>query len=152
MEATSQSSGNLSSNSGLDPASYPYLAQLADLQRSYPALKSLLLKLHNHGDRDEGRRLVAQRYEKLDRGIGRAGRCAVLTFEETKVCERMFCSSDDLAEYFKEHPPGLATTKNVRRVYILEDMEPSLVDVLGQQLDVDPLIYSEQLNSWNYCK
>lgn len=147
MGSTSQTSGASSASSGLDLNAYPYLARLERLQKSYPALRSLLLKLHNHGDRDEGRRLVAERYASSGRG---AGRCAVLTFEEDQVRDRMFYSPEELSEYFEDQPPELATSKGMRRLFILEDMDVGFVDLLGQQLGVDPLIYSEQVNSWNY--
>lgn len=147
---TSPASGKSSASSGLDPDAYPYLARLGKLQSSYPALKSLLLKLHNHGDKDEGRRLVSDRHASLDGGEGCPGRCAVLTFEADRVHDRTFYSPSELAKYFKDQPPHLANSNGLRRLFILEDMEPKFVDLLGQQLDVDPLIFSEQVNSWNY--
>ena len=39
-------------------------------------------------------------------------------------------------------------SKNRRRLFILEDLEPKFVDRLGEHLDVDPLIFSSQMNTW----
>ena len=35
-------------------------------------------------------------------------------------------------------------------MFILEDMEPDYVDALGHHLGVDPLVFSEHMNTWNF--
>jgi hypothetical protein len=37
-----------------------------------------------------------------------------------------------------------------RRLFILEDIEPDYVDALGHHLGVDPMVFSEQMNTWNF--
>jgi hypothetical protein len=40
--------------------------------------------------------------------------------------------------------------KKHRRLFVLEDMEPDYVDALGHHLGVDPLVFTEHTNTWNY--
>jgi len=40
--------------------------------------------------------------------------------------------------------------ENIRRLFILEDLTPGYIDTLGHHLGVDPLVFSEQMNTWNF--
>lgn len=127
----------------LDLNDFPYLKRLEGLQRGYPALWFLLGRLRNSGD--EGRRLINARYlEDFNRA---PGRCAMLTFHDDSVESEMF----NTAEGLQARLQGSTSTRGSgrRRLFVLEDMEPKFVDVLGQQLSVDPLVFSEQMNTWN---
>src|SRR5207247_2389831 len=61
-----------------------------------------------------------------------------------------FGSPQALSEYLESHPAKVSRESNRRRLFILEDMEPDYVDTLGAHLGVDPLVFSEQMNTWNF--
>lgn len=127
---------------------YPYLESLTGLQHAYPPLRSFLPQVQNRGD--EGRRLVQDTFLKR---FGRLpGRCTLLTFTERAVQSLDFLTPEHLDEYLDEFPT-LNSTGNVAshcRLWILEDLEPAWIDVLGRRLGVDPLVFSEQMNTWNF--
>lgn len=127
----------------LDLQSYPYLQRLSKITHAYPALGSPLNKLRNTAD--EGRRLVAERYKATQQHAGSPGRCAVLTFRATEVCHTIFDTPESLRAYL-EASRGEAGAEQAKRLFILEDMHPEFVDILGQALGVDPLIFSEQMS------
>lgn len=143
--ASLTSSCTLTARSNSAPLSlkdFPYLQRLERLQTAYPALKSLLNKLKNH--QDEGRRLVAQHYANLKLHGGSPGRCAIITFKGDDADHEEFDSAEALNKYFTKPSAqdassnGEATvpTENEasvprRRLFILEDMDPAMVDVLG---------------------
>jgi hypothetical protein len=65
--------------------------------------------------------------------------------------EAGFVTPERLEEYLTDK--SAEQSRNVdkqRRLFILEDMEPAYVEVLGHHLGVDPLVFSEQMNTWNY--
>lgn len=124
----------------------PYLKRLKQLESAFPALKSFVEKI---GNEDQGRLLVKEHY----RGI--PGRCYCLQFEEDKVTvieeyPQGFTSPEHLAKYFAQHPAQSSRQQKRRRLFILEDLDPKYVDVLGEHLGVDPLVFSEQMNTWNF--
>lgn len=136
-----------SSSSSLDLQEFPYLQKLERLQASFPALKSALDKLRNSGD--VGRQMVAARYSRNAISEGVPGRCAVLTFSPESVhLEGIFESPDLLDQYLSDNPVEKDGCKSRRRLFILEDLEPRFVDRLGEHLDVDPLVFSSQMNTW----
>ncbi|CAN9451148.1 unnamed protein product [Alternaria alternata] len=111
----------------------PYLRCLETLEDAFPALKSFLEKLAN--EEEPGRKAVNSHYQAKH---GRApGRCYCLEFK------------DDTVSVVEEGPRKVAYEKH-RRLFILEDMEPDYVDALGHHLGVDPLVFSEQMNTWNF--
>lgn len=132
-----------SNSAQLDLNHYPYLHRLEKLQHAYPALKSLLNKLKNN--LDEGRKLVANRYSTSGLHGGSPGRCAIITFDGDNVSHKVYDTAEELRSYFAEASGDCAklngedkasaengTSKPRRRLFILEDMEPSMVDLLGQ--------------------
>ena len=132
----------------------PYLTSLFKLQTSYPVLKPFLRKLGNKND--EGRKVVKKHFEEVHKRT--PGRCVCLVFNEKTVTplsgyESGFSSAPKLEEYLTAED-GLAKQsrkKGVRRLFILEDMEPEFVEILGYHLGVDPLVFSEQMNTLNYA-
>lgn len=132
-----------SNSASLSLKDFPYLQRLERLQAAYPALKSLLNKLRNH--QDEGRRLVAKHYADSGLHGGSPGRCAIITFQGNDADHEVFDSAEALSEYFTrtsyEYASSNGTTTETaedgasmprRRLFILEDMDPSMVDVLGR--------------------
>ena len=132
----------------------PYLSKLFSLQRSYPALKSFLRKLSN--ENDEGRKVVNKHYTKEH---GRSpGRCFCLVFEKDGVTllpgyENGFRDAAELQTYLSSEDGRAEKSRSdgKRRLFLLEDMEPGYVEALGYHLGVDPLVFSEQMNTWNYA-
>ena len=127
----------------------PYLQCLDTLEDAFPALKSFLEKLANEGE--AGRKAVRQHYEKEHQRT--PGRCYCLEFKAKSVVEVEkggFKSAAALREYLKEKPANKSREERHKRLFILEDMEPDYVDALGHHLGVDPLVFSEQMNTWNF--
>jgi hypothetical protein len=129
----------------------PYLQCLEQLQYAFPPLQSFLKKVSNF---DKGRELVQNHYREQHHGRV-PGRCYCLQFETDKVTvlegySEGFASPADLATYLTKHPAKSSRKKKNRRLFILEDLEPSYIDVLGHHLGVDPLVFSEQMNTWNF--
>ena len=128
----------------------PYLQCLESLENAFPALKSFLEKLANENDR--GREVVKTHYQRMHQR--RPGRCYCLKFEESRVSivkENGFESPAALREYLEKNPAKESREgKKHRRLFILEDMEPDYVDALGHHLGVDALVFSEQMNTWNF--
>ncbi|KAI4918960.1 hypothetical protein J4E85_009750 [Alternaria conjuncta] len=127
----------------------PYLQCLDTLEDAFPALKSFLEKLANEGE--AGRQAVRQHYEKEHQRT--PGRCYCLEFKAKSVVEVEkggFKSAAALREYLKEKPANKSREERHKRLFILEDMEPDYVDALGHHLGVDPLVFSEQMNTWNF--
>lgn len=119
----------------------PYIQRLKKLQHAYPALKSFLGRLEE--DNDEGRKLVQKAY--WERWQRLPGRCALLIFHENHVEHREFLKSEELDAYL-----GAVLNEKQCRLWILEDLAPDWFDVLGTRLKVDPLVISEQINTWNF--
>ncbi|KAI4650657.1 hypothetical protein J4E93_003014 [Alternaria ventricosa] len=127
----------------------PYLQCLDTLEDAFPALKSFLEKLANEGE--AGRKAVRQHYEKEHQRT--PGRCYCLEFKAKSVVEVEkggFESAAALREYLKKKPANKSREERHKRLFILEDMEPDYVDALGHHLGVDPLVFSEQMNTWNF--
>jgi hypothetical protein len=127
----------------------PYLQCLETLEDAFPALKSFLEKLAN--EEEPGRKAVNSHYQAKH---GRApGRCYCLEFKDDSVSvveEGVFESPSALRAYLKKKSATQSRTEKHRRLFILEDMEPDYVDALGHHLGVDPLVFSEQMNTWNF--
>jgi hypothetical protein len=127
----------------------PYLQCLGTLEDAFPALKSFLEKLAN--EEEPGRKAVNSHY--LEQHRRAPGRCYCLEFkdESNSVIDKgAFESADALREYLQKKPATQSRDEKHRRLFILEDMEPEYVDALGHHLGVDPLVFSEQMNTWNF--
>jgi hypothetical protein len=138
---------------GIDPIQYPYLSQVDKLKFSYPALGVLVYRLLNKNE--EGRQIV-------DRcSVGQSGnppgRCCVLEFrtsaEGSRVHKVYLNSEADLQKYLEKHSlidgdPHHDGCKH--RLYILEDLAPEYVELLGKHLHVDPLVFASQANTWRF--
>jgi hypothetical protein len=127
----------------------PYLQCLESLHGAFPALKSFLEKLANDGE--PGREAVKTHYQQAHQRV--PGRCVCLIFEDNKVSvvkEGGFESPAALRTYLEDNPATQSRGNKQRRLFILEDMEPDYVDALGHHLGVDPLVFSEQMNTWNF--
>lgn len=137
----SQSSSPGTSSTSRDVDKLPYLRRFRKLQKAYPALRPLWEKLAN--ERDEGLRLIAQRHEQCQ---GSHSRCAILIFHDDRV-ERavILFTAKTLSDYLAANPSGQSN-----RLLILEDTDPRMVDVLGNKLGINPHIFSEQMNTWNF--
>lgn len=127
----------------------PYLQCLETLEDAFPALKSFLEKLAN--ETEPGRQAVNTHYQaKHERS---PGRCYCLEFKDESVSvigKGVFESAGALREYLQKKPATQSRNEKHRRLFILEDMEPEYVDALGHHLGVDPLVFSEQMNTWNF--
>jgi hypothetical protein len=128
----------------------PYLQRLESLGNAFPALRVFLDKLANETER--GRESVKEYYKtKHKRG---PGRCYCLKFENDNsvsvVKDAGVDSPATLKSYLEKNPASISRANNQRRLFILEDMDPEYVDILGYHLGVDPLVFSEQMNTWNF--
>jgi hypothetical protein len=127
----------------------PYLQRLKLFENAFPALKPFLENISK--ENDHGREIVTRHYQREQKRI--PGRCYCLKFEDKSVSavrENGFESPGALWEYLRTNPAKESRKANHRRLFILEDMEPDYVDALGYHLGVDPLIFSEQMNTWNF--
>ncbi|CAN9191651.1 unnamed protein product [Alternaria alternata] len=127
----------------------PYLQCLETLEDGFPALKSFLEKLAN--EEEPGRKAVNSHY--LEQHRRPPGRCYCLEFKDESVSvidEGVFESAGALRGYLQKKPATQSRNEKHRRLFILEDMEPDYVDALGHHLGVDPLVFSEQMNTWNF--
>ena|ERR1700761_2774270 len=128
----------------------PYLQLLRSLEHAFPALRGFLEKIENV---DAGRKTVHKYYrDKYNRD---PGRCHGLQFETDRVSSiegypNGFTSPQALKQYLLSHPAKSSRENNKCRLFILEDMEPDYVDALGHHLGVDPLVFCEQMNTWNF--
>ncbi|KAF2259422.1 hypothetical protein CC78DRAFT_621077 [Lojkania enalia] len=128
----------------------PYFRRLRSLEHAFPTLKGFLVKIKNA---DEGRKLV-QNYYRIQHERS-PGRCYGLQFEDDQASliegfPNGFGSPQALREYLEAHPAKESHEQKQRRLFILEDLEPDYVDALGDHLGVDPLVFSEQMNTWNF--
>jgi len=130
-------------------AGKPYLECLGTLEGAFPALQSFLDLLAD--EKDPGRKAVQTYHQK---NFGRVpGRCYCLEFGDDSVTiaqEGGFENPAALRAYLEKHPAAKSREDKRRRLFILEDMEPDYVDALGHHLGVDPLVFSEQMNTWNF--
>jgi hypothetical protein len=127
----------------------PYLQCLESLHGAFPALKSFLEKLAN--EKEPGRKAVKAHYRTKHRR--EPGRCYCLNFHADSVSavkEGGFESPAMLRMYLESNPATQSRADKHRRLFVLEDMEPDYVDALGHHLGVDPLVFSEQMNTWNF--
>ena len=67
-----------------------------------------------------------------------------------KVEKGVFETADALRAYLQSNSAKTSREEMRKRLFILEDMEPDYVDALGHHLGVDPLVFSEQMNTWNF--
>jgi hypothetical protein len=147
-----ESTATVDSTAKAEFVGQPYLQRLRSLENAFPAFKSFLDKIKNA---DVGRQLVEDFYKRHhDRT---PGRCYCLHFEEDKVSRlegypNGFASPETLSQYLRDHPAKVSRERNQRRLFILEDMDPHYVDTLGEHLGVDPLVFSEQMNTWNFSE
>ncbi|KAI9685016.1 MAG: hypothetical protein M1822_005408 [Bathelium mastoideum] len=119
-----------------------WLNGLSELSTGYPAIKGLLERTKNSEARQIVREKIKERHDRAP------GRCVLLNFHETHVEDQHFNSPADLANYLDQHPPQ--THLGLHRLWILEDLELEWVEVLGGRLGVDPLVFSEQTNTFNF--
>jgi hypothetical protein len=127
----------------------PYLQCLDSLHHAFPALKSFLEKLAN--ENEPGRAAVKNHYHKEHKR--EPGRCYCLIFHSDHVeiiNNGPFKDPATLRTYLTSAPASTSRAAGTRRLFILEDMEPDYVDALGHHLGVDPLVFSEQMNTWNF--
>ena len=121
----------------------PYSNASKRLKYAFPPLQSFLKKVSNV---DKGRELVQNHYREQHHGCV-PGRCSCLHFEADKVAilegySDGFDSPADLSTYLTKHPAKANCQQKNRHLFILEDLKPSYIDVLGQHLGVDPLVFS----------
>jgi hypothetical protein len=127
----------------------PYLQCLKSLENAFPALKTFFENISK--ENDHGREIVTAHYQREQHRA--PGRCYCLKFEDKSVStvnETGFESPSALREYLSMNPAKESREAKHRRLFILEDMEPDYVDALGHHLGVDPLVFSEQMNTWNF--
>ncbi|EXJ84695.1 hypothetical protein A1O3_05365 [Capronia epimyces CBS 606.96] len=122
-----------------------YLSRVNGLKHAYPGLIQLLNKHANSAD--QGRQVVDSTYKEH---YGRPpGRCAVLEFTDSGVSHAEFDTAQDLRLHFEAIRSQPAET-GACRLYVLEDLEPGFVEILGEYVGVDPHVFAEQMNTWNF--
>ncbi|KAI9698340.1 MAG: hypothetical protein M1820_007502 [Bogoriella megaspora] len=124
----------------------PYFQRVHNLTHAYSALGDFLHTIEN--ENDVSRRLVYEAHH--DRYGTRPGRCVLLTFNQSDVTPKTFNQPKELDDYLSHFPPKDDRDPGRCRLWILEDMDPEWVAVLGRRLGVDPLVFSEQMNTWNF--
>ena len=127
----------------------PYLQCLETLENTFPALKTFLEKLAN--EQEAGREAVNRYYRTQEQRV--PGRCYCLEFTEESVSivkEGGFKSPATLRTYLENNPVSRSRTDKQQRLFILENMEPDYVDALGHHPGVYALVFSEQMNTWNF--
>jgi hypothetical protein len=72
-----------------------------------------------------------------------ASRVAVIEIDANGVNQRNFDSADELDGYMQGGTADFDAC--TRRLYILEGLAPSYVDILGRRLGVSPFVFAEQL-------
>lgn len=139
----------------IDPEIYPYLSQVDKLKFSYPSLGLFISRILNRDE--EGRRLVDQ-YSVDENGQYRPpGRCCVLEFRtsNTRYWVQPIHLRDvaSVQNYLELHSPTHGDPipdECHHRMYILEDLAPEYVELLGRHLRVDPVVLASQMNSWRF--
>lgn len=127
------------------PATGPYFSRVKSLKDAYPALIQLLDKLDEFSD--HGRQLVDEIYHN---NFGNSpGRCAVLEFNNADVVEKQFDRPEHLRRHFQTINGDNQSTDTCR-LYILEDLHPEFMELLGDNLGVDPHVFAEQTNTWYF--
>ncbi|KIN08852.1 hypothetical protein OIDMADRAFT_141113 [Oidiodendron maius Zn] len=102
--------------------------------------------------KEDGVKIMSDRPENA-----RRGRAAALEFFEDHVHQHLFNSSNQLSTYMKNSfnskpKNGEETTALPRRtVFILEDISTDFVEVLGFQLQIEPMFFAQQLwqSTWD---
>ena len=126
-------------------ASVSYLDKVKSLQDAYPALIQLVDKIAEFDDQEI--RMVKSTYSN-EYEVS-PGRCAVLEFNGSSVHHEELPLASDLRRYFRNHESGILNA-DACRLFILEDLEPDFVELLGDNLGVDPLVFAEQTNAWYF--
>ncbi|CAK3911373.1 hypothetical protein IQ06DRAFT_380387 [Lecanosticta acicola] len=119
-----------------------WLDGLQSLSSAWPAIKGFLERTQDTAPRKTVKEQTWKRFGRIP------GRCALLTFQEKHVEEQAFQSPDDLAKYLDANPTQ--QNSGLCRLWILEDLDLRWVEVLGSRLRVDPLVFSEQTNTFNF--
>lgn len=76
------------------------------------------------------------------------GRGAVLIFRDDGVEQRVFDTHQAMELAF--HDPAMQSDNIRGRVWILEDLEWAWMSALAEHLGIDPLVFSEQRNTFNF--
>ncbi|KAJ9611254.1 hypothetical protein H2200_004437 [Cladophialophora chaetospira] len=126
-------------------ASASYLDKVKSLQEAYPALIQLVDKIAQFDDHQS--RTVKSTYSN-EYDVS-PGRCAVLEFKAGGVHHEDLPLASDLRHYFKTHETSVLNA-DACRLFILEDLEAEFIELLGDKLGVDPLVFAEQTNAWYF--
>ena len=127
------------------PALGPYLSRAESLKNAYPPLIQLFDKLSEFND--QGRQIVDSTYKNEYRLS--PGRCALLEFGDTSISHTHFDLPGDLRLHFQKLKASNQDT-GACRLYVLEDLHPEFIEVLGDNLGVDPHVFAEQTNAWYF--
>lgn len=132
---------------------YPFLARADKLKFSFPSLGTSIRRITKTND--SGRRLLNDVSIDQHGNFRPPGRCCVLEFRDSAmgahVEDVMLQDISSLANYLELYSPlqGKAIQGDCsHRLYILEDLSPEYVDLLGAHLRVDPLVISTHMNTW----
>lgn len=137
----------------IDPKEYPYLSRVDKIKFSYPALGVLVSRLLNKDE--EARHLVDRKV--LEEHGNPPGRCCALEFRphatNSEVSKHYLNDKLSLRKYLEKHCPVDSAPVDdscKHRLFILEDLTPEYVDLLGNHLHVDPLVFASQINTWRF--
>ena len=73
----------------------------------------------------------------------------MLEFNNGNVGHEQFDLAGDLRLHFQKIKSNKQKVEACR-LYILEDLEPGFMELLGDNLGVDPLVFAEQTNAWYF--
>jgi hypothetical protein len=145
---------------------YTWLRSLEKLYPAYPVLRGFTSRLFN--ENKVAREIVLEKYKDRARARHRAAldrrpprsqqaeqvqtvrsspsRCVLLTFHEDHVDDRAFISPEQLSTWIRNTP----NDGRECRLWLLEDLEPAWLEVLGSHLHIDPLAPGEQMNTFHF--
>ncbi|ORY18706.1 hypothetical protein BCR34DRAFT_553337 [Clohesyomyces aquaticus] len=131
---------------------FPYLRRSDSLTMSFPCLGPFLHRLTNTGD--SVRRLVNGHFRNAYGNYHPPGRCYVLEFwsssQKSRTHPKNPSDTRDSSDYLQQTNLLDGQSGCSHRLYILEDLSPEYVDILGWHLDVDPLVIAAQAHFWKF--
>jgi hypothetical protein len=121
----------------------PYLHSLNSMASRHPCLKQFL----SDWSQFSADNLLRSSHHHTERPVGRAG---VIEFVEGRQPQyKCLDGVEDLRKYLHD-TKRLAQTPCKHRLYLLEDLFPPHVEALGASLDIDPVVFANQLNEYHY--
>jgi hypothetical protein len=124
----------------------PYLDSLNSMASKHPCLKQFL----DDWSEFSADNLLRESHHHTERlAVGRAG---VIEFVERHQPQyKSLDGIEDLRKYLHDaRTPAQTPSPCKHRLYLLEDLSPLHVEALGASLDIDPVVFANQLNEYHY--